>query len=57
MIQGCSLKIEGEKGFTQTEIGRGLVGPKLGRFNLEKEFLTSRMKGNFVNTQKPGCDC
>ena len=28
MIQGISLKTEVEKGFTQTEIGRGSVGPK-----------------------------
>ena len=29
MIQGRTLKTEEEKGFTQTEIGRGLVGPEL----------------------------
>ena len=40
MIQGISLKTEVEKGFTQTEIGRGSVGPKLTGYSQLHEGLS-----------------
>ena len=57
MIQGRTLKTEVEKGFMQTGIGHGLVGPKSYGEIPTGEVSFSEVKGNLVNIQKPGCGC